>query len=299
MLLSSCSLWAQNSDYDLIRQGNKDYRQKYVRDAETNYQKAANKRGTFEAYYNLGNAMLRQGQDSVAMVNFMKADSLGSVNNKKVAAVRHNMGNDYFAQGASYLKNDNKPMALQFFTKAVNAYKGSLRKNPNDEETRHNLAKAQYWMKKLQEEQQQQQQNQDKNKQEQKKDQDKQNQDKQNQDQKDKDDQKKDQQDKDKKDQQVQDKKDQDENQDKKDQDKDQQNKDQNQQGQDPKNQKGQQPEQGQQRPGQPRQGEIDQETAKKLLDAAQQDEKRIQRRLQEQNKDPMKGYGQRKRKDW
>ena len=298
MLLSSLSIWAQNTDYDLIRSGSKDYRQKYYRDAETNYQKAANKRGTLEAYYNLGNAMLRQGQDSVALVNFMKADSLGSVNNKKVAAVRHNIGNDYFGQAASWLEKDNKEMALNFFTKAVSAYKGALRKNPNDEETRHNLAKAQYWVKKLQDEQQQQQ-NQDKKNQNKNQDQNQQKQDKQNQDQKNKDDQNKDQQDKDKKDQQDQDKKDQDQDKDKKDKHKDQQNKDQNQQGQDPKNQQGQQPEQGQQRPGQPRQGEIDQETAKKLLDAAQQDEKRIQRRLKEQNKDPRNGYGQRKRKDW
>lgn len=302
LLMNGSTIWAQNSDYDLIKTGNKDYRQKYYRDAETNYQKAANQRATFESFYNLGNAMLMQGQDSVALTNFMRADSLASPNKRKMAAVRHNIGNEYFAQASGKLQQNDKAKALEFFTLAANAYKASLRKNPKDDETRHNLAKAQYWMKKLQEEQQQNQQNKEQNKDKQ----NQQNQDKQNQNQQNKDDKNKDKQDKDKqdKDKQDQDKKDQqdkdkEKDQDKKDQDKDQQNKDQNQQSKDQQKNQQDQQQNGQKQPGQPREGQIDQETAKKLLDAAQQDEKRIQRRLQEQNKDPRNARGIRKRKDW
>ena len=89
----------------------------------------------------------------------MDADSLGTDNQLKRAMNFHNLGNVWYAQG-SYLLKSNQD-ATSAFQNAVNLYKSSLRCNPNDDETRYNLAKAQYQLKKSQQQQQQNQQNQD------------------------------------------------------------------------------------------------------------------------------------------
>ena len=137
---------------DFIRMGNKAYREKQYDKAETMYLKSIAKNPTFEGYYNLGNAYVMQLKDSTAFANYMKADSIGTNDPMRKARNFHNMGNIWYAQGmaASRQQGGN---AVAAFQRAVDFYKSSLRCNPNDDETRYNLAMAQHQLKKNQDQQ--------------------------------------------------------------------------------------------------------------------------------------------------
>lgn len=150
---------AQINERDYVRRGNRSFRSEQYDKAETDYLKSLEVRPTFEAFYNLGLTYILQGKDSTAVAKMMDADSLGSDNQLKRAMNYHNLGNVWYAQG-SYLLKSNQD-ATSAFQNAVNLYKSSLRCNPDDNETRYNLAKAQYQLKKSQQQQQQNQQNQD------------------------------------------------------------------------------------------------------------------------------------------
>ncbi len=259
--LSLCyvTAFAQNSDRDYIRMGNKSFREKDYNKAETYYRKALDKNPSLEAFYNLGNSLAFQNKDSVAFAQYKEALNRIAETSEKKAFVYHNMGNLSYAVGCAMMKA-NSPDAAKSFAQAVELYKGALRCNPGDNETRYNLAMAQYMLKKNQQnqndnQQDQNQQNKDKNK-------DDKNQDK-NKDEKDKDKQDKDKQDKDK----------QDEN----------KNRD---QGQDKQQRQQQQ---------QPQEGQMDDKTADQLLNSAQQDEKAVQRKVQKAEKAHRRGLD----KDW
>lgn len=137
---------------DFIRMGNKAYREKQYDKAETLYLKSVAKNPSFEAYYNLGNAYVMQMKDSTAFENYKKADSIGTTDPMRKARNYHNMGNIWYAQGmgASRQQGGN---AVAAFQNAVNFYKSSLRCNPDDNETRYNLAMAQHQLKKSQDQQ--------------------------------------------------------------------------------------------------------------------------------------------------
>ena len=268
-LFLSMQLVAQNSDRDCIRMGNKHFRDGEYNKAETYYRKALDMNKSLEAFYNLGNAITPQGKDSVAFEQYKKALEQMAETPEKKAYVYHNMGNLTYLTGRNLMKA-NSPDAMKSFEQAVELYKSALRCNPTDDETRYNLAMAQYMLKKNQQNQNQNQQNQDKN-QDQNKDQDKKDQQKDKQDQGDN-------------------KQDQNKDQDKK----DQQNKDQqNQQNQQNKDQ--QQEKQQQQQPAEPQKPQMDDKTAEQLLNSAQQDEKAVQRKVQKAEKAHRQGL----EKDW
>ena len=276
-ILTVCSLFlclqlvAQNNDRDCIRMGNKHFRDKEYNKAETWYRKALEMNKTLEAYYNLGNSVADQVNDSVAFEQYKKALEQIAETSEKKAYVYHNMGNMTYLNGRSLMKA-NSPDAMKSFQQAVELYKSALRCNPSDDETRYNLAMAQYMLKKNQQNQNQQGQDQNQD-QRQNKDQDK------------KDDQK------DKQDQGDQNK-DQQKDQDKQDQqNKDQQKQDQQNQDQQKKDQQ-QKQEQQQQQPQKP---QIDDKTAEQLLNSAQQDEKAVQRKVQKAEKAHRQGL----EKDW
>ena len=162
------------SDRQLIRQGNKQFRAGNYAESEVLYRKAVEKNPrNSQAYFNLGNALLGQRKDSSAVSQFEASAKL-ETNPIRKAKAYHNMG--VVCQGK------------KMFGEAIEAYKEALRNNPTDDETRYNLALCKR-------QQQQQQQNQD-NQQNQNKDQkqDKDKQDKDKQDQQKQDQQKKDQQ---------------------------------------------------------------------------------------------------------
>ena len=127
------------ADRQHIRQGNKLYRQEKYDKVEVEYQKAlaANQRNP-QAIYNLGCAMMMQQKDSAAIVQFENAGKLETDPLRK-AQVYHNMG--WICQ------------KHQMYGEAIEAYKESLRNNPNDNETRYNLALCQRQQKKNQQNQ--------------------------------------------------------------------------------------------------------------------------------------------------
>lgn len=137
-----------------IRHGNKDYKKDNFSEAEVDYRRGLEKNNkSYQAHYNLGDALFRQDKYPEAAEEFVKAAQCIDPKKDKAKAAQtyHNLGNSLFAQ--------------QQYDKAIAAYQASLRANPKDDDTRYNLVKA---MQMLQQQQQQQQQNQ---KQEQKQDQ--------------------------------------------------------------------------------------------------------------------------------
>ncbi|MFZ1235778.1 MAG: tetratricopeptide repeat protein [Prevotella sp.] len=116
---------AQN-DRQLIRSGNKLYRQQNYPKSEIEYRKALSVNSqNAQALYNLGCALMMQQKDSVAIVQYQQAGKLEKSKIRK-AKVFHNIG--WICQ------------KHQMYGEAIEAYKESLRNNPNDNETRYNLA---------------------------------------------------------------------------------------------------------------------------------------------------------------
>ena len=182
-LLVASSAFAQKTERDYLRSGNKLYNDRcfskkahslFIK-AEVDYRKALeiNPKST-DAMFNLGNSLLMQQKAKEAMEQFESASKVEK-DKDKLAQIYHNMG---------VILQSSKQ-----YPQCIEAYKESLRNNPKDDETRYNLALAQ---KLLKDQQQNQDQNQDKN-QDQKQDQ-----------KDDKKDQNKNQQEQDKKDQQNQ-----------------------------------------------------------------------------------------------
>ncbi|RDK88634.1 tetratricopeptide repeat protein [Marinirhabdus gelatinilytica] len=79
------------------------------------------------AKYNLGNAYYNKAKNDEAMSRFQQAADVATSKNDKHSAY-HNLGNTY--------------MNAKQYQDAVDAYKNALRNNPNDDETRYNLALA-------------------------------------------------------------------------------------------------------------------------------------------------------------
>mgnify|MGYP000804978701 FL=1 len=178
LLVASCA-FAQKTERDYLRSGNKLYNDSLFIKAEVDYRKALeiNPKST-DAMFNLGNSLLMQQKAKEAMEQFESASKVEK-DRDKLAQIYHNMG---------VILQSSKQ-----YPQCIEAYKESLRNNPKDDETRYNLALAQ---KLLKDQQQNQDQNQDKNqdqKQNQKDDKKDQNKDQQN---KDRQDQNKDQQNK-------------------------------------------------------------------------------------------------------
>ncbi len=124
---------------DEVRTGNRHYNKKKYTEAEIEYRKALVKNNkSFEANYNLGNALFRQGKYNEAYQQYKTALPFAGDNKKKLASELHNMGNT--------LIGENK------IQEAIDSYKMALKNNPADNDTRYNLAYAQMLLKKQQQE---------------------------------------------------------------------------------------------------------------------------------------------------
>ncbi|MCB9174053.1 MAG: tetratricopeptide repeat protein [Flavobacteriales bacterium] len=180
VLLLSYFLGVSQEDRNYIRKGNNLYEKEDFVGAEENYLKALEKNNqSAKAEFNLGDAYYKQKKFAEAAQQFQKIAEKSTDKEMKASAY-HNLGNSL--------------LQAEKYQESVNAYKQSLKLNPNDNETRYNLA---YAKKMLQQQQEQENKDKDKDKQDDKKDQDKK--DEQNKD-KDKNDEKKDQDNKDKSD---------------------------------------------------------------------------------------------------
>ena len=176
LLLMAATAGAQ-TDRQLVRQGNRQFRKGNAADAEVSYRKAVEKQPrNAQANFNLGNALMAQRKDSLAVTQFEKAAKL-ETNPLRRAQAYHNIG--VMCQ------------QHQMFGEAIEAYKEALRNNPADDQTRYNLELCKRQQKQQQQNQNQQnQQNKDnkdqkdkdnKDQQQQQKDQQKQDQQKQDQ----------------------------------------------------------------------------------------------------------------------
>lgn len=136
--------------------------------AETEYRKALNKKpNDLQWNFNLADAIYKQQRFEEAAGKFGDLAEKMTTPEEKARAL-HNMGN-------SQLLN-------QKIDESIETYKKALRQNPNDLDTKYNLAYAQLLKKKQEEQQQNQDQNKDQDKQDQNKDQQDQNKDQQNKD---------------------------------------------------------------------------------------------------------------------
>ena len=148
---------AAQSDRQLIRQGNKQFRAGNMAEAEVLYRKAVEKnQRNPQATYNLGNALMEQRKDSLS-INQLEASAKLETNPLRRAQAFHNIG--VICQ------------KHQMFNEAIEAYKESLRNNPTDDQTRYNLelCKRQQKQQEQDDKQSQQKQEQEKQKQEQEK----------------------------------------------------------------------------------------------------------------------------------
>lgn len=144
MLLFCIGAGAQD-DRRFIREGNKFYRSKNYDKAEVMYRKAVARNKTNpQAWYNLGCALMMQeeDQDSVAISCFLKSDSL-ETNKLRRSMAYHNIGVIHQNRAVQFAKRNMTNECYQSYSKAIAAYKQSLRFNPKDDETRYNLALCQ------------------------------------------------------------------------------------------------------------------------------------------------------------
>jgi len=121
-----CAGGFAQSDRQYIRNGNKLFHQQNYAKAEVEYRKAVSKNpNNSQAIYNLGNALLMQQKDSAATSLFQKSGKIETSKIRKAMSY-HNIG--VICQ------------KHQMYGDAIIAYKEALRNNPNDNQTRYNLA---------------------------------------------------------------------------------------------------------------------------------------------------------------
>ena len=127
---------------DYVRWGNRQYRDSVYDKAQVQYQKGFEKdSSSTEINYNLGNALLRQGEPKEAMRLY-----------EKVSKTEHD-------KGRRHMIFHNMGVILQSqkqFGPAIEAYKEALRCDPSDDESRYNLVLCQRQLKNQQQNQNQQ-----------------------------------------------------------------------------------------------------------------------------------------------
>lgn len=159
MLLVGTAQVGAQTDRNLIRQGNRAFKSQKWAVAETQYRMAISKnQKNPQAIYNLGCALMAQQKDSMAIQQFTNAAQL-ETNRLRRAASYHNMG--------VIMQNHRE------YAQAIEYYKMALRCNPQDNETRYNLALCKKLLKNNPQNKDKNKNNKDKNKDKNKKDQNK------------------------------------------------------------------------------------------------------------------------------
>ena len=125
MIAGTLNVMAQ-SDRNLIRSGNRLFHEQNYAKAEVEYRKAlAKNSNNAQAVYNLGCALMAQQKDSAAIEQFVRAGKMETSPMRRAKSY-HNIGT--ICQKS------------RLYGEAIDAYKEALRDNPNDNETRYNLA---------------------------------------------------------------------------------------------------------------------------------------------------------------
>lgn len=143
---------AQNPN-KLIRQGNNAYADSSYTTAEEIYREAlAANQDAFNAAFNLADAIYKQENYSEASTLFQGLTEKAESKEEKAMAY-HNLGNSLLQEGK--------------LEESIEAYKNSLRNNPSDKDTKHNLAYAQRMKQEQEQEQNQEEKEEEKQEEEQ------------------------------------------------------------------------------------------------------------------------------------
>ena len=131
ILFSASALTLSAQSYrDYIRRGNRQYRDSVYDKAQVQYQKGFQlDSNSVQVRYNLGNALLYQGQPKEAMQQYESAAAIDR-NPARMHKIYHNMG--------VILQSQKQ------FQPAIQAYVRALQADPSDNETRYNLVLCQY-----------------------------------------------------------------------------------------------------------------------------------------------------------
>ncbi|WP_152286100.1 tetratricopeptide repeat protein [Flavicella marina] len=131
------SIVKQRLARNFVREGNELYASEKYADAAISYKKASVQASTyFKSAYNLGSALFAQKNYKEAIPQFELA-ATNTKNKLEKSMAYHNVGNAHLQE--------------KEYSKAIEAYKKSLRNNPSDDETRYNLAFAREKLKQQQE----------------------------------------------------------------------------------------------------------------------------------------------------
>lgn len=172
---------SSQSEKPIIREGNDYYRNKEYNQAANAYQRAYNmEMSSYEAAFNLGNALCRQEKYADAVAKFEKLAKTQTDPNK-LAECYYNLANAQVGLCEQAIKNNKIDEAMKNGKAALESYKNSLRNNPNDKQCKYNYLYVKQLLEQLKEIQQQQQQNQDQNQDKQQQQQQQQDQDEQQQ----------------------------------------------------------------------------------------------------------------------
>ncbi|CEN48729.1 tetratricopeptide repeat protein [Capnocytophaga canimorsus] len=257
---------AESLSKKYTHQGNEAFEKSQPIEAETAYRKAISEnKDNATAQFNLGNTHYHEKSYAEAFSRYKQASTSPQASYTEKQSAFHNLGNLFMQQKA--------------YDQAVEAYKEALRNNPNDEQTRYNLAVAKEMLKKNPP------QNQDKkeDKKEDNKENNKDNQDKDNQQDKNnpESDKNKDQKDKDKRDSENQ----QGDN-----------DKQQGEQGKDPKQDGEENQQDNQEQDGRKRPSTLSPKQIERILEAMNQEERKVQEKV---NAKKVKGRPIKSDKDW
>ena len=148
LVLSPAVLLAQ-SDRSEVRAGNRDFKKGLYREAEIDYKRALiADSASVTAKYNLGNALYKAESYNEAELYFKDFKDLGDT----LKNLSPSRASDYFHNSGNLALKQKK------YQEAVEAFKESLRLEPDNFETKSNLAYAQKMLKDQQQNQQQNQQ---------------------------------------------------------------------------------------------------------------------------------------------
>ena len=153
-LIASASvqlLWGQTKDKVLFNEGVENYRKGQYQTAQQNFEAVAqqNPQNT-RALYNAGNASFLNGDFEKAKTYFDNYVQAASAPSDKARGF-YNMGNVHLQEAMAAEGNpQTSGQAQSQYKNAINAYKQSLKYNPNDADAKYNLT---YAMNKLQQNQ--------------------------------------------------------------------------------------------------------------------------------------------------
>lgn len=165
LFLMVCIASYSQHENKLIRKGNKNYKDSLYNESEINYRKALEKAPqSLEATFNLGDALYKQKKYEEATKKFSSLCPR-NIDKKKLAKIYHNLGNSLLQQSFNINPMDTTQNKIEMIKQSIEAYKNALRNNPDDKETKYNLAYAQRFLRQQIQQQKQQQQQQNKNQQ--------------------------------------------------------------------------------------------------------------------------------------